>query len=342
MLIAAIALEQGMTPTTCVADDASPVGRLEHDAVNGRPCETRASCYESNPSPGREYLCEHVGRMGTMSVTGRVRFRGIFEDPNELAWSLSIALPFVFAWFERRRVTRGGIQIVPAILTLLVLAACVVCNIMTKSRSGQISLIATLGVYFLNRFRWRGLALGAALAVPILMLGGRSDDSSTQERLECWSQALTLFREHPFMGVGGKQFTQHHFLTAHNSVMLAVAETGPVGVLLFIAIVYAAFKMTLRAQRELAGRPEAAEARAVAFATVAALTGTVASSFFLSITYHVALWMVLGLAGAVHAMVARHDPDWHLPWGLRDTGLVFGLSVAIVSGTAVYLRMKGL
>jgi O-antigen ligase len=295
-----------------------------------------------NPSPGREYLCEHVGVMNTISVTGRVRFRGIFEDPNELAWSLSVALPFVFAWFERRRVTRGGMQVGPAIVTLLVLAACVYCNIMTKSRSGQISLIATLGVYFLNRFRWKGLALGAALAVPIMMLGGRSDDSSTQERLECWSAAMSLWREHPLTGVGGRQFVQYHYLTAHNSVMLAVAETGPVGVVLLTAVVYAAFKMTLRAQRQLAGLPEAAEARAVAFATVAALTGTVASCFFLSITYHVAFWVVLGLAGAVHAMVARHDPDWHLPWSMRDTAIVLGLDIAILTFTALYLKSKGL
>ena len=41
--------------------------------------------------------------MGTYSDGGRVRYIGIFQDPNELACATSISLPFVFMWFGEDR-----------------------------------------------------------------------------------------------------------------------------------------------------------------------------------------------------------------------------------------------
>jgi O-antigen ligase len=276
--------------------------------------------------------------MGTTSTTGRVRYRGIFQDPNELAWALSLALPFAFVWFERRPAAQRRGAIVGAVL---VLAIVVVCNIMTRSRSGQISLLATMGTYFIRRFGWRGIAAGAVLGIPIVLLGGRSDESSTEERLECWAEALSLWRENPVFGVGARQFGQHHYLTAHNSALLSLAETGPIGLFLFTAIIYLAFKIALTVQRDLADRPEAAAARSAAFAMVAGLVGMVASSLFLSLSYHMALWIMLGFAGAIQAVVHRYDPEWRLRWRWRDTWTVVAIDVVLIAATAVYLRLKG-
>jgi O-antigen ligase/polysaccharide polymerase Wzy-like membrane protein len=336
MLLALVAIHQGVQPTVCVLDDLAPK-MSDGDSAVGRPCIGRADCTDNL---GRDYVCEHAGLMNTTSIGGRVRYSGILADPNELAWALNIALPFIFVWYERR--AAGGARIPARIVVAVVLAACILCNVMTQSRSGQISLLATLGVYFIRRFGWRGIAFGAAMALPILLFGGRSDaESSTQERLECWSEALGLWREHPFFGVGARQFTQHHYLTAHNSALLALAELGPIGLLLFTAMVYLAFKITLQVHRDLAGKPEAAEARAIAFGTVAALVGMTTSALFLSLTYHPVLWVVLGLAVAVQSMMLRHNPEWRLRWRWRDTATVVGLDVALVVGIAVYLRIKG-
>jgi hypothetical protein len=65
------------------------------------------------------------------------------------------------------------------------------------------------------------------------------------------------------------------------------------------------------------------------------------SLFFLSIAYHPALWIALGLAAAVQATVWRHDPEWRLAWGWRDVGAVVGLDVALVTLIAIYVRLKG-
>ena len=67
------------------------------------------------------------------------------------------------------------------------------------------------------------------MALPVLLLGGRSGenaDQSTLERYEAWSTGLTMFRGNPVFGVGARQFAEHHYLTAHNSYVLSFAELG--------------------------------------------------------------------------------------------------------------------
>ncbi len=336
--LALIGVHQGLSPSVCIAGDMSTAGGAVIESQDLRPCTSRADCVAGGV-PDQDYLCEHAGLASTTSVGGRVRYRGVFQDPNELAWVMSMSLPFAFAWLERRprdRRTRDRL------LVGLAMVAIVACNVMTRSRSGQIALVATLGVYFVRRFGWRGIAAGAVVALPVLLLGGRSDaDSSTQERLECWMQALDIWRQYPLVGVGARLFTQHHYLTAHNSALLALAELGPIGLGLFTAVIYAAFKITIQVQRDFAARPEAQSVRIGAFATLAGLTGLVASALFLSLTYHVALWIQLALAGAIQAAVWRHDPDWRLRWRWRDTVTVVGLDVALIAGISVYLKLKG-
>jgi O-antigen ligase len=277
--------------------------------------------------------------LDTHSIGGRVRYRGILEDPNELSWAINMAMPFAFALYERRRTLR---RLLIAILAVVLGAACV---IMTQSRSGQIGILATLGVYFIRRFRWRGALLGAVAAIPLLILGGRSGEgaeSSSEERLNCWNEALSMWRDNPIMGVGKGQFTEHYYLTAHNSFLLSLAELGPLGLFLWSAAVYYAIKVTVQAQIQLAGRPEAATARSWSMALLASLVALVASAVFLTLTFHAILWINLGLAGALYAAIRSHEPSFRVGFGWKDVGAVAAFDVAFVSAISIYLRVHGI
>jgi hypothetical protein len=338
LFMVAVAIHQGLSQRVCIVDGGGNASSLDTEGKL-RPCKTRIECAEGG-AEGQDYLCEHVGLMGTRSDGGRVRYIGIFQDPNELACAMSISLPFVFIWFgERRSVAR---RLLTRLAPVAVVIACMVCTVMTQSRSGQISLVATLGVYFVRRFGWRGVGIGGVLALPVLLYGGRSDESSTEERLECWSEAISMWREHPIFGVGAKQFGQHYYLTAHNSALLALAETGPIGLFLWTTTLYIAFKIAIQVQQDFANRPEAESARAAAFAMLAGLVGMVASALFLSLTYHLAFWIEVGLAGTIQAAIWRHDPLWRLRWRWRDLAVVVGLDAGVVIGIVVYLRFKGI
>ena len=332
-VLAYVSVQQGLSQAVCFDrnDDAA-----EPDV--GRPCANAADCRKSG-DPGGEYTCARPGPMGTRSVGDRVRFRGQLEDPNELAWVVSSAIPIAFSWYERRRNLRR------IAITLAVAALCVTAVIMTKSRSGQLSLTAVLGVYFLRRFGKKGVIVAAILSVPVMMLGGRSGEeaeSSSDERLGCWSEAMGLWRENPLMGVGGSQFTEHHYLTAHNSYMLVLAELGPLGLFLWSCTIYLAFKIVVRVQSDFANRPEAANARTWATALLGMMAGFVVSAFFLSLPYHAILWVEIGLCGALYATVRRHEPTWSVALERRDFLVVGLLDIGIISAIGLYLRSKGI
>ncbi len=338
VVLAGIGVHQGLSPTVCVSQmDVDMAGDVTAK-IDGRPCELASDCRQGGPA-GMEYVCEHVGVLQTYSIGGRVRFRGILEDPNELSWAISLALPLAFFRYGRKRnFARLATVVVVFGLTLA-------CVIMTESRSGQLTLIAVVGFYFVRRFGWRGILAAAPLAIPIMLLGGRSGeaaDASTQERLECWVEALEMWRSHPFFGVGARQFTEHHFLTAHSSFMLTLAELGPIGLVLWSLAIYGAFKIAIRVQIDFADRPETAVAREWAATLVAILAGMVVSAFFLSIAYHPVLWIEIGLAGALYASVRRHSPEWSVSIGPRDLLLVAGFDAALVISIKFYLAFKGM
>ena len=75
------------------------------EVYDGRPCsaEDRMICEREDAEPGYNYICEHVGLLGTDSIEGRVRFRGTLKDPNELSLAVSIVMAFALAFVARRR-----------------------------------------------------------------------------------------------------------------------------------------------------------------------------------------------------------------------------------------------
>jgi hypothetical protein len=334
LVIASIGVEQALSPLMCIR--YSPFTRST--VSDGRPCTdpTEPDECRRGGSPDVRYLCEHPGAANTFSIQGRVRYRGILQDPNELAWAVCMGAPLAFALYGRKR------SLFRLLLVIAMLSLGAVCVIKTQSRSGQLTFAAMLGVYFIARYKWKGVVVGLFAGLPVMLLGGRSGDSaaeSTEERLECWRQGFKMWQSDPFIGVGHAQFVEHHYLTAHSSLVLTLAELGPLGLFLFTGIVYYAFKIALRAQIRYGDSEQAAVAKTWSTAILASLAGTVVSALFLSIPYHPILWVDMGLVGALYAAIRTHDPDFHVPFGWRDAGLVFVGDILIVVGLKTYLAI---
>jgi hypothetical protein len=342
LVVCGVGAHQGFAPTGCVVIDETTRGDNASGKPDGRSCENVRSCYFGDAEPGAEYVCEHIGLFGTTSVgRGRVRYRGVLQDPNELALAGGVGLPLAFAL---GRVPRKSLS--RRVVVALTLALVVLCAILTGSRSGQLVFLAVLAVYFLKRFGLRGLLVAGTAALPLLMLGGRSGEeatSSTTERIDCWMEALSMWRSHPLIGVGLGQFGEYHYLTAHNSYLLTLAELGLPGMLLFSIIVYISLKIPLAVLREVPAtvtEPNAAEsiARPWAMALLAAFAGLSVGIFFLSFAYHYVLWIYLGLAGALFSAVKAHDPSFRVRFGLRDLALVVAADVGIILTVYLYTR----
>jgi O-antigen ligase len=221
--------------------------------------------------------------------------------------------------------------------------------VLTGSRGGQLVVLAVLGAYGLMRFGAKGLLLGPVVAAPLVLLGGRNSEeasSSTLERLDCWASAISIGRSHPILGVGLGQFTEHNYMTAHNSYLLAFAELGVPGILLFSIILYISAKIPFVILRDIRPSPVgdggdlagSSIARPWAMALIAAFAGLAVGIFFLSFTYHYVLWIYIGLAGALYSAVRTHHPALRVRFGLSELALVAGLDVAIVVLAYAYTR----
>lgn len=334
LALAALGVIQGLASYGCHRV-AYRQGMLAY-MYDGRPCPEgrHRDCEGDAAEPGAQYACEKVGLLGTSSVGGRVRYRGSLQDPNELALTLGIAVPFALAFLDRRR---SAVRLLLAAVTMGLVG---LCTYFTGSRGGQLVVLTVLAVYFTRRLGLRrGIVLGVTLALPLLVFGGRSGDevdASTMERVEAWSVGLHLLTGSPAFGVGFAQFTDHHYLTAHSSPILVAAELGLPGFLLWSAIIYLGIKIPV-----LAMSPELPDvARAWALALLASTLGLLVGSMFLSFAYKDVFWLYVGLTGVLYHAIRGHAPDFRVRFGLRDLALLAAADGALLLLLAGYTIRK--
>jgi hypothetical protein len=329
-------LHQARQPLQCFVQRGND--HASAGTPDGRPCERPRDCYVGDIEPGAEYQCERAGIFGTSTVGGRVRYRGILQDPNEAALAIGITLPFVFAFVQRSR-RAWAVIFIP-----LLIGAVGLSTIYSQSRSGQLVFLTVLGAYFVRRFGLgAGVAVAALFAGPVLLLGGRSGaeaEASAAERIETLYTGVEFVRQSPLLGLGVSQFAEHHYLTAHNAYLLIAAELGFPGLFLWGAVVYLSIKTQVLAIRRYAQRPEAHAAQTWAMAILASFCGLLIGIFFLSFSYHNVLFIYLGLAGALHSACRRHDPDFSVRLSLREGVLLAVGGVVLIAFIGLYARMK--
>jgi O-antigen ligase len=180
----------------------------------------------------------------------------------------------------------------------------------------------------------------------MLLLGGRSGEeaeSSSLERIGCMYEGMSMFRAYPIIGVGQGQFVEHHTQTAHNSYVLACAELGFIGMVIWIAVLYISMKIPVQALRRLAGMPgtEAEVARTWALSLIASLIGMFIGIFFLSFCYHPLLWTFIGLSAGFSSSLRTHVPDWKVEFTRIDLRNVVLICIALCAVLWVYTRIKG-
>jgi O-antigen ligase len=178
-----------------------------------------------------------------------------------------------------------------------------------------------------------------------LILGGRSGEAaelSTAMRYDAWATGLDMWHHSPIYGVGARMFSEHHFLTAHNSYVLTLAELGLVGMFLFVAIIYLCMKTLIVGIRVLAHVPGTAAAQVWGMALLAAMCGIVFQINTLSFAYHSVLWLFFGLVGAWYSAVRHHRPELEIKLTGRDLVIVGGSCVAYATVVLpLFLKAKG-
>jgi hypothetical protein len=337
LFIALVCFHQGLAEKQCIGGEES-AGDIS-GVPDGRVCENNEQCRGPEAEPGFEYRCEHVGFFGTYSIDERVRYRGDLHDPNEVALAIcagGLSLLLGFAMRKRN----------PAAVFFYGLAAGIVfyTAYMTQSRGGLVAALLVPGVYVVRRYGLKSLIPAMMVAVPVLLLGGRSGENaeqSTLERYEAWSTGLSMFKNNPVLGVGARQFGEHHYLTAHNSFVLTFAELGFPGFFLFVAVMYLSFKSLIVGLRELRHVPGSDAATTWGLSLLASMAGIVFQINTLSFAYHAVMWIFFALCAAWTSAIRYHLPTFRVRMTWRDLFIVIGLCVGYLSVLPLFLRYKG-
>jgi len=242
---------------------------------------------------------------------------GLFGNPNDLATSLDLIIPFALAL---ALVNRRGKRL----LYVLCAAALTAGVVVTFSRGGFLGLIAMAGFFAwkLGRFRRGVTALILvstiaifAMAVPASYGGrlgsifnaGEDSTGSAQARLDLLARAADLAISHPIIGVGLGNF--HIFSIgeqrAHNSYLEISVELGVLGLIAYLLILFGPFRY-LRAlekgflpssrRRAPGPTPEGRTLYYLSITVQGALIGYAVCSFFGSIQYFWDLYLIVAYA----------------------------------------------
>jgi O-antigen ligase len=124
---------------------------------------------------------------------------------------------------------------------------------LTHSRGGFLGMLAAVVVFIWVRLGWRRGVPIASVALPVMffVFAGRQTElavgeGTEQERIQLWSNGLTLFRQAPVFGIGYGRFVEEVEKVAHNSFVHTFAELGFFGGTIFLGAFAVAFRSVQR------------------------------------------------------------------------------------------------
>ncbi|WAC63508.1 O-antigen ligase family protein [Pseudoxanthomonas sp. SL93] len=288
-----------------------------------------------------------------LSQGTRIQYVGIFSDPNDLGMLFVICVPMAMylaqlgGWLGLRR------------LFWWVIAATLVYGIyLTDSRGTVLALLAVFGIYL---WRSRGLlvagTLGAGALVVLMALPSRMQElevgeESAMDRVYSWYEGMQMFKDNPIWGVGKGAYTDIYQLTAHNSLVLVLAEMGIVGFTLWLMFMGYCFWMMVsivkwRPTRAMLQDEENfgpsvvrqwTDDRAIAFVLLLSLSAFAVCAFFLSRTYVSILYLLAALVVAHYSMVRRRYP-WVAEMRISDHLLAWPF-LSAAAAVAMYIVVR--
>jgi len=183
----------------------------------------------------------YAGSLGWAGTNGLAAFEA----------QISLFLLGLYA-FGRRRVVKWVI--------LSLIFANMYCLLFSFSRGGYVAFL--VGLIFLGLFKERkllvlvlALLIGWQTLVPnavrerIAMTVDESGklESSSQTRITLWEDAYEMFRQNPLFGTGFETYRYMHrvgpYNDTHNMYMKVLVETGLIGLVLFLWLFLAVFRL---------------------------------------------------------------------------------------------------
>jgi putative inorganic carbon (HCO3(-)) transporter len=298
---------------------------------------------------GIDQVEQEIGWSGMTLIQGRIRYMGLLADPNDMANVMLVSLSFGLYLILGKK---------SALLTRIASLICVGLTlwgiILTQSRGAFVGL-GLMFILFVSitKRNWKVL-----FSIPVIILAMQillpdrfsSEDQMAEEssagRIFAWSIGLNLLKSNPLFGVGYGNFIDFHSLTAHNSAVLAFAELGLVGYLIWFTLVLLSLWVSWRIQfpmgtltnKDTKQLEQIENTQAAARAVFYGLIGLFATSFFLSRTYMPMLYLTIGIAVGLYGYSSKFDE--RLQKIKMRSFLAGTLSLGIAFLTLIYIAVR--
>jgi len=256
---------------------------------------------------------EGIGWSGAQLSQGtRITYLGIFNDPNDLGMFFVMLLPCVMYFF------RHSIALLKP-LFLIALSYLMYGIYLTNSRGALLGTMALLGFWFYLRYGLKKSMLLALPALPVaLIVMGKfreidAEEASAAGRLDAWYEGFQMLFWKPVFGVGFGNFTDHHYLTAHNSFVLVFSELGLAGYFLWIGFLVISGMMLLRVwhpdvRQSISAKVVPGE-QEIARVFTFSMIGYLVTCFFLSRAYTPMLYVFCAMFVATFYRARASMPD---------------------------------
>ena len=262
------------------------------------------------------------GAVFTLLTGGIYRLQGppgsFIADNNQFGMALLMTLPLVryLQLTARSRWVRLGLAVTIGCFLVAVLG--------TYSRGAVVALAVTaVAMLVKSRHRMRlalmaGVALAAAVQfmpeywhARVASIFAYEEDASAQARLQSWSYAVDVAREHPVVGGGFEAFrgnkasTSAGYRSAHSIYFEMLAEHGYVGLAIFAALGLGAYVSAGAVVRRARGHRELCWAVDLATMVQVSIAAYAAAGLFLNLATFDLYYHLVAIVVIVHALVRR-------------------------------------
>lgn len=258
-----------------------------------------------------------IGWTGAKPVDGgRITYTGIFNDPNDLGILFVISLPMIVYLYTYFKLNIIRIIFMLAFLTVLYGIY------LTNSRGSMLAVFSMLGYFGWKKYGVTRSAILLATLLPIALIVPTrlseidASEESAHGRVDAWYEGIQMLRENPIFGVGTGQFTEHNYLTAHNSFILVMAEQGLFGFFLWFSFFGLTFVMLLNINNKLnelidngglGERINLEENKKIVTTLLSSYIGLMVTISLLSRSYTILIYIMVGLIiGYYNGFIKRY------------------------------------
>jgi len=186
-----------------------------------------------------------IGWTGQPMIEGRITYSGMFNDPNDLGLLIVLSISLTMFQLRARRGKLIRLVMLSAIFWLLYGVY------LTDSRGTMLAVMAVMGLELWRKFGKTVVIVAGLMAVPLLFAFTRlselnAEEASAGNRVDAWYEGVQMLIDNPVFGVGWNMFGDVHYMTAHNSIVLAMAELGLFGFLWWFLLVFVTGAMIIR------------------------------------------------------------------------------------------------